>query len=101
MHRYVCLLLAVAPLLAVAEPFVYLTPSDLQGRTLYEGDLDQWNFEKEAPQITTYASAAPLPPVLRDSLRLQGAEILKRVAFDPADAPDYFRYRAGIKAPED
>lgn len=97
MKNHLGALLAAVPLVVGAGTFPYLTPSDLGGRTLYEGQLDQWNFEQEAPRISSYASAAPLAPALRDSLRVQGAEILKRIRFDPADSPDYFRFRVGFQ----
>lgn len=81
-----------------AGAFTSLTPSDLRGRVLYAGELDQWNFELEAPSVTAYAPKGFFQPVLRDSLRRMGGEVFERVAFDPADTPDHFRLRAGFYA---
>ena len=44
MKNHLGALLAAVPLVVGAGTFPYLTPSDLGGRTLYEGQLDQWNF---------------------------------------------------------
>lgn len=96
--RCAVMLLACAPLMGGAGTFPCLTPSDLQGRKLYAGELNQWNFEEEAPLVTAYAPTGFFQPVLRDALRRMGAEVFVRVAFDPSDTPDFFRLRTGFRA---
>ena len=95
------LVLAVALGLAAevsAARFAYVTPSDLQGRKVTETPVNQANFVRLAPDITTYAPTEAVQPVLLESLRRMGAELLKRVAFDPADTPSGLRVRAGFAA---
>ena len=94
--KRLAMLVAALAVLPSAWAFVYLTPNNLQGRKLYEGELNQWNFEREAPLVTAYAPKGFFQPILRDSLRRMGGEVFERVAFDPADTPDYFRLRAGF-----
>lgn len=81
-----------------AFDFLYLSPGEMQGHKLFEGDLDRWNFAEVAPAVDTYAPVNPLDAVLVDSLRSMGAKVLVRVEFDPSDSPDYFRLRAGFKS---
>ena len=83
---------------AFAAGFVYVSPSDLQGRKVTETPVNQANFVRLAPDITTYAPSETIQPVLLESLRRMGAELLARVAFDPADTPSGLRVRAGFAA---
>ena len=83
---------------ASAARFAYVTPSDLQERKVTETPVNQANFVRLAPDITTYAPTEAVQPVLLESLRRMGAELLKRVAFDPADTPSGLRVRAGFAA---